>query len=245
MTDNKDTEDKTTKKLTLGGAKLTLGKTAYPRNLARTIGSSGSTVVVEVKRGKAVSSGVNLRNDREATSTEDLQVTRRLSVLQKAREEDKLDESKISTLSKLVEINQAVPVEKELENLSTKESVKSLELEPSGSIRTDKKDLALKPSKQKLLEDEEEFEKKKLEDAKALIKQKVIEPKKIKKSDIFNMLSEDSGDIPTKTRSLASIQRAKAKQRRKNDNLDGKKQDKVYREVILPEVITVDRKSVV
>ena len=42
MTDNKDTEDKTTKKLTLGGAKLTLGKTAYPRNLPRTIGSSGS-----------------------------------------------------------------------------------------------------------------------------------------------------------------------------------------------------------
>jgi hypothetical protein len=43
MTDNKDIEDKTTKKLTLGGSKLTLGKTVHPRNLSRTMGSSGST----------------------------------------------------------------------------------------------------------------------------------------------------------------------------------------------------------
>ena len=65
MTDNKDIEDKTTKKLTLGGSKLTLGKTVHPRNLSRTMGSSGSTVVVEVKRGKAVASEVNIRDDRE------------------------------------------------------------------------------------------------------------------------------------------------------------------------------------
>lgn len=242
MTDNKDIEDKATKKLTLGGGKLTLGKTTYPRSLPRTVSSSGSTVVVEVKRGRVVTSGVNLMNESETTSTDDLQLTRRLSILQKAREEDKADESKISTLSRIVEINQSVSVEKELDNLSPKENVKPLDLEGTDSIRADKRDLALKPNKQKLLEDEEEFDKKKLEDAKALIKQKVIEPRKIKKSDIFNLLSEDSGDV-TKTRSLASIQRAKAKQRRKNDNLDGKKQDKVYREVIIPEVITVSELS--
>ena len=41
---------------------------------------------------------------------------------------------------------------------------------------------------------------------------------------------------------LASIQRAKAKQRRKNDNLDGKNRIK-FTEVILPEVITVSELS--
>ena len=76
MTDNKDIEDKTTKKLTLGGSKLTLGKTVHPRNLSRTMGSSGSTVVVEVKRGKAVSSEVNIRDDRENIPTDHLQVSR-------------------------------------------------------------------------------------------------------------------------------------------------------------------------
>ena len=108
--------------------------------MPRTVSSSGSTVVVEVKRGKAVSSGVNLRNDREATSTEDLQVTRRLSVLQKAREEDKLDDSKISTLSKIVEMNQSMQVEKEPDNLSASEHITSLGLEPNTS-RADKNDL--------------------------------------------------------------------------------------------------------
>lgn len=242
MTDNKDIEDKITTKLTLGGVKLTLGKTVYSRNLSRTMGSSGSTVVVEVKRGKAVSSEVNIRDDRDNSFTDHLQVTRRLSVLQKAREDDKLHDNKISTLSKIVEMNQSMPLEKELDNLSVSEQIISLGLDDNNT-RSDKNDLELKTNKQKILQEEEECERKKLEDAKALIKQKAIEPKKIKKSDIFNMLSEDSGDIPAKTRSLASIQRAKAKQRRKSDHLDGKKHDKVYREVVIPEVMTVSELS--
>ena len=49
MTDNKRYRRQNNQKLTLG-EQNTLGKTAYPRNLARTIGSSGSTVVVEVKQ---------------------------------------------------------------------------------------------------------------------------------------------------------------------------------------------------
>ena len=133
MTDNKDIEDKTTKKLTLGGSKLTLGKTVHPRNLSRTMGSSGATVVVEVKRGKAVASEVNIRDDRENIPTDHLQVSRRLSVLQKAREEDKLDDSKISTLSKIVEMNQSMQVEKEPDNLSASEHITSLGLEPNTS----------------------------------------------------------------------------------------------------------------
>jgi translation initiation factor IF-2 len=68
-------------------------------------------------------------------------------------------------------------------------------------------------------------------------KTKVVEQKKLKKSDIFQMLDSDSNELPLKTRSLASIKRARAKEKRKHDG--DKKQDKIYREVIIPEVITV------
>ncbi len=243
MTNNKDTEDKTTKKLTLSGSKLNLGRSIYPKNLSRTIGSSGSNVVVEVKRGKAVSYGIDVGSNKEIDASEDQsQLTRRLSVLQKARENEELENNKISTLSRIVEINQSLSVQEHVDDLPADvvDTLPAPEMElADDKVNIAKKELA-KVGKQKTAEEEEEeAEKKKLEDAKALIKQKAIEPKKIKKSDIFHMLSEDSGDLPFKTRSLASIQRAKAKQRRKNDSGEGKKQDKVYREVVIPEVITV------
>ena len=63
MTDNKDTEDGTTRKLTFSGSRLTLGKSSYPKGATKTFGSSGSTVVVEVKRGRAVSNGIDLKED--------------------------------------------------------------------------------------------------------------------------------------------------------------------------------------
>jgi len=233
MTNNKDTEDKTTKKLTFSGTRLTLGKSLHPKTLSRVVGSSGSTVVVEVKRGKAVSHGLDIKEGKAENISEDYsQVNRRLSILQKARDDDdKLENTKISTLSRIVEMNQALPIQED-------NSVKDTLLEPVVSI--EKTDVISRPAKPKTIEEEdEELEKQKLEDAKSLVKQKAVEVKKIKKSDIFHMLSEDSGDVPFKTRSLASIQRAKAKQRRKTDTSDNKKQDKVYREVIVPEVITV------
>ncbi len=233
MTNNKDIEDKTTKKLTFSGTRLTLGKSLHPKTLSRVVGSSGSTVVVEVKRGKAVSHGLDIKEGKAENISEDYsQVNRRLSILQKARDDDdKLENTKISTLSRIVEMNQALPIQEDT-------SVKDTLLVPVVSI--EKTDVISRPAKPKTIEEEdEELEKQKLEDAKSLVKQKAVEVKKIKKSDIFHMLSEDSGDVPFKTRSLASIQRAKAKQRRKTDTSDNKKQDKVYREVIVPEVITV------
>ena len=234
MTNNKDTENKMPKKLTFGGARLTLGKPA----LSRVVGSSSSTVVVEVKRGKAISHGIDIKEDKETTSKDHSQVNRRLSILQKARDDDDKESNKISTLSKIVGMNQASPSQED----STNNETSSL---PESAVVVDKPNaekpnLVAKAYKPKTLEEEDEdLEKQKLEDAKALIKQKAIEPKKIKKSDIFHMLSEDSGDVPFKTRSLASIQRTKAKQRRKNNTASDNKQDKLYREVTIPEVITV------
>lgn len=245
MTNDKDTEAKTVKKLTLGGSKLTLGKSIYPKGLSRTTGSSGSNVVIEVKRGKAVSSGPNVSNDKTVSGQDQSQVNRRLSLLQKAREDDDTEDNTISTLSKLAQINQSLDEESKLDPSEISPVISPLDLAAiSDGTNVVKKDLLSKSHKGKTIdEDDEEADKKKLDDAKALIKTKAVEPKKIKKSDIFNLLGQDSGDVPFKTRSLASIQRAKAKQRRKSDFGDNKKQDKVYREVTIPEVIMVSELS--
>ena len=64
MTDN--TEEKKEKKLTFGANKLSLSnKSIYPKMVSRNLGGS-SSVVVEVKRGKAT--GGDLTLSRESTS---------------------------------------------------------------------------------------------------------------------------------------------------------------------------------
>jgi len=226
MTDNQ--EDKKVKKLTLGGTKLSLGN--YPKKVAKTLGGSGS-IVVEVKRGKAAAGGLSLNRNSSAAVNID-QNDRRMQALQRSKAV-KDEDSQISSLSKLAEINQepkideslavAAPVDEttgiEKAPVSRKDHVKKADPAPAVSLHKEK------------VEEEKEKEKE------APAKPKTIEPKKLKKSDIINMLEEDSGRSPFKTRSLASIKRARAKEKRKNSS--GVKVEKVYREVILPEVITV------
>lgn len=253
MTD-KDKEESTVKKLTLSKTKLTLGNALYSKNLSRTIGSSGSTVVVEVKRGKANAEGLSISSggDNEQVVKDQSQLDRRLSILKKARTEDDSEKSKISTLSRLAEINQSAQQEEEHEKLNEVIEAKqdrgdaspsSLpETKVASEADSDKKDAHGKLHKAKVIdesEEEEELNKKKLDDSKGVVKPKALEPKKINKSDIIHMLDEDGNDLPTKTRSLASIKRARAKQKRKSDVGDFRKQEKIYREIIVPEVITV------
>lgn len=61
--------------------------------------------------------------------------------------------------------------------------------------------------------------------------------RKLSKSNIYTMLDADDSDAPIRTRSLASIKRAREKERRKM--LEMQPQEKVYREVVIPETITV------
>jgi hypothetical protein len=149
MTNNKDTEDKTTKKLTFSGTRLTLGKSLHPKTLSRVVGSSGSTVVVEVKRGKAVSHGLDIKEGKAENISEDYsQVNRRLSILQKARDDDdKLENTKISTLSRIVEMNQALPIQED-------NSVKDTLL--ASVVSTEKTDVISRPAKPKTIEEEDE-----------------------------------------------------------------------------------------
>ncbi len=244
MTDNQ--QEQKEKKLTLGGGKLTLGnklslgnKSVYSKNLSK--GTSGSGVVVEVKRGKASGGTLSLSsNSFSSESSQDMN-DRRLAALQRSiDDEDNL--SPISTLSKLAEINQ-LP-EKELKNESLPEKI---EVEPVQEEQDDKdSDVKTEVEKPVIIADDISKNKpiistkdddKKVEEETAIVKPKVVEQKKLKKTDILHMLNEDSSGGPFRTRSLASIKRARAKERRKNEG--DNKADKVYREVIVPEVITV------
>ena len=105
MTEN--TEEKKEKKLTFGANKLSLSsKSIYPKMVSRNLGGS-SSVVVEVKRGKAT--GGDLTLSRESTSLQSNQemASRRLAALQRSIDEEGQEEAPLSTLSRLAEINQS------------------------------------------------------------------------------------------------------------------------------------------
>lgn len=223
MTDNQ--EEKKAKKLTLGGSKLSLGN--YSKKVTKTLGGSGS-IVVEVKRGKATGGGLSLnKSGGHATNVE--QDDRRMAALKRSKVDDIEDEAgQISSLSKLAEMNQEPEIDESLAVAAPVDETTGIEKVPSS-----RKEHAKKLSPAPIINTQKE---KPEEEKTAPAKPKSIEPKKLKKSDIIHMLEEDSGSAPFKTRSLASIKRARAKEKRKND---GVKAEKVYREVILPEVITV------
>ena len=226
MTDQKD--KKTVKKLTLGGAKLNLGaKVNYPKQLTKTPGSS---VVVEVKRGKAIGGSINLEQDIPDSKSSQEIADRRLAALQRSIDKpEPNNSSSVSTLSNLTKINQERQEDTELKaDITTEDSTVATETkEPA------KKDIA--PIK--AVGTTKEWGKKNEEEPEVVVKPK-LEAKKLKKSDILHMLDEDSDRGQFKTRSLASIKRARAKERRKN-NTGNLKAEKIYREVIIPEVITV------
>ncbi len=221
MTDNQ--EEKAEKKLTLGQGKLSFGnRSVYPKTISKSLGSSGS-VVVEVKRGKVPTGPLTVGKDRMLEMSNDVSANRRLEALQRSISDESKEVNPISTLSKLAEINQSIEEEQEAGNSHQK-----------GAEQQEVDKIAKKDSKASIKDEKSE------EEVVVPVKPKLAEPKKLKKSDIFNMLDEDS--MPFRTRSLASIQRAKAKERRKLE-INYVKQDKVYREVIVPEVITVSELS--
>jgi translation initiation factor IF-2 len=227
MTDNQ--KDTKAKKLTLGGARLSLGN--YSKKVITPVGSSGS-VVVEVKRGKAAGNSLTLSNSSN-TAVDSEQNERRLEALSRSKSEiDKTSQLQIGSLSRLAEINQDKKEQEETSNKKVEDTKKEVVVEkiPNSNKREQKKNPVNITSKQQKEKTEEETI--------ALVKPKIIEQKKLKKSDIIHMLDEDSEGRPSKTRSLAAIKRAREKERRKNEGVLTKA-EKLYREVILPEVITV------
>lgn len=232
MTDNG--QEKKEKKLTFGGKKLSLGnKSVYSQNLSKGLTGSGG-VVVEVKRGKATG-GNEFSFGKENRYNESSQemANRRLAALQRSINDQEEVPDPINTLTKLAEINQIAEKKLDESDLPAQENIDGPPPVSEELYIDQKESIKAKPA----VASSKDAVKKVEEEVVAPTKPKLNEQKKLKKTDIFHLLDEsESGSF--KTRSLASIKRARAKERRKHEN-DVQKNEKVYREVIIPEVITV------
>ncbi|MGI4776107.1 MAG: translation initiation factor IF-2, partial [Janthinobacterium lividum] len=241
-----ETTDYKPKKLTLGGSKLSFNKPTSSSGINKGVVSSRFNTIVEVKTSKiSVSNSPvgkinNLTNRDSDITSEDF--NKRLGVLRKAAEDARAREPelKFNSLSKIAEINQAKLEESDKLEISKVEKIPE-EVNNEGNSDTpnieNKANTAVAEVADLSYESEETIAKKKLSDTKVVpTKPKPDESRKLKKTDIFHMLDTDATDVPTKIRSLASIKRAREKERRK---ATPQRQDKIYREVIIPETITV------
>ncbi len=238
MTEKNNTDDKP-KKLTLGSNKLTLSRPIDSSGLRKTyVSSKANSVAVEVKRGQSGSPSLLTRNasqenNSSSISHEEGVVNSKLNLLRRAAEDAKQREIEQERRSKAV-------AQAELERSQAKESTRN---NPGGrvaeSVEVDdakhgNKNLKPVHIKTDVMQASDSVIVKDAE--RAPVKSKWEEPKKLKKNDIFGMLQSEDGDSSrTRTRSLASIKRAREKEKRKLTV----KQDKVYREVIIPELINV------
>ena len=251
-----DKQEPKSPKLTLSGTKLSLNRTVEHSNVTR--GFSSAKTIVEVRKSTSpkgslsfnkVWSGNAQTQEGETSASEEF--NKRLTVLKKAAEEARANtnDSKISTLSKLASINQAASKEYDEEDRDTQ--IEETEdnnyvIQPDLSSKNEQPKKSHQPfNKSPLVGTQTHFglaaedvkESDRLGDTKIVTpKLKIEESRKLKKTDIFNMLDSDSGDRTGRTRSLASIKRAREKEKRKAEQYVP---EKVYREVVIPEVISV------
>ena len=226
-------QDNKPQKLTLSAPKLSLNKKVdTPAMRQSFLQSRTQNVTVQVKKSQV--SHLTLTKAPEhsgpghLTSSEfhkRLDVVRRAAAEEEEKKEEKLDTSMIGTLSDFgIEMPIKKPVVEEQEDLSSET--------PS-----------LKPIIHHVKKHATVAEEVKEEDTKAVDnkvpsgKFKQEPARKLNKSNIYTMLDAADSDAPVRTRSLASIKRAREKERRKMQEM--MPQEKVYREVILPETITV------
>ncbi|HJD65905.1 MAG TPA: translation initiation factor IF-2 [Rickettsia endosymbiont of Bembidion nr. Transversale] len=256
MTDNQENKPK---KLTLSNTKLSLNKSFDSLASTQNFVNAKSKTLVEVRKSSSGSTTtLSLNKEKGSLETDSSsgseEFNRRLSILKKAAEQSKLnDNSQISTLSKLASINQSIasqenPIEVEQEESSDTNKVKE---EPKIEEVKDTEESALQTPKKKEdifvksplvgtrtrygIESEKTVDK--VTENKVIApKPKVEESRKFKKTDLFNMVGDDENDNRNRTRSLASIKRAREKEKRKSLV---QAPEKVYREIMLPEVIGV------
>ncbi|MGX6959878.1 MAG: translation initiation factor IF-2 [Rickettsia endosymbiont of Pentastiridius leporinus] len=257
MTDNQENKPK---KLTLGSTKLTLNKSFESLANAQSFVNAKSRTLVEVRKSSTGTTTLSLNKEKGGSETGSEEFTRRLSILKKAAEQSKLsDNSQISTLSKLASINQHVTPKLEIPEIDKKIEEENQEInENKEEVKPEKVSNSQDLDKQNLKKKEDAFIKSPLVgtrtrygitsennlDNDKVAENKVVAPKlkqeeikKLKKTDLFNMLGDEEGENSGRTRSLASIKRAREKEKRKLSTLQAP--EKVYREVTLPEVISV------
>ncbi|WP_342269603.1 translation initiation factor IF-2 [Rickettsia endosymbiont of Orchestes rusci] len=255
MTNNQEIKPK---KLTLGNSKLSLNKPIESLSGPQSFVNSKSRTLVEVRKSTVtcgtLSLGKEKNNSNQNLESTNEEFNRRLSILKKAAEQARSNENApISTLSRLASMNQAtIQKEESPEDLPPENDTEPVRFEETQEDATTTNADLQKPEKKVEafvkspligvrsrfgIESESDIGREKLTEGKIVApKIKIEEPKKLKKTDIFNMLGEDGGDLGGKTRSLASIKRARDKEKRKAQQ---QQPEKIYREVTIPEVISI------
>lgn len=219
------TEDKDKKKLKLNTGKLSLNKKLDSSALHKNYVSRTRNVTVEVKKNNVTnipSPDSNLSNS---------EFSKRLDIIRKAssaKENNVEEDNNRDQIGSLSDFAVKKPEEKKEEKPKVQAAPDAENSDKEKNKQHHKKhhNIHVKPKA------EEESPKND-----TTTKNKVEEPRKLNKADIFHMLDSDNSDAPTRMRSLASIRRAKAKEKRKMQAQ--LPQEKVYREVIVPELISV------
>jgi len=230
-------EDNKPKKLTLGGSKLSLSKPIDSTTLKQNFIASRSTgnLTLGVKKSTSLTLNRKVETQAPTAAPANAEFHKRLSIFKKATElaqlqsqEEEKKEERVGTLSKFGNRAEELKEELDPEILPDPETLKQDRANDSKAHHH---------KKLEDFDDDELLAKKKLADAKvAPAKAKIEEPKKLRQSDIMHMLNSDDG-APGRTRSMASIRRAREKEKRKMQVFVP--QEKVYREVIVPDTITV------
>ena len=239
MTDNNENKDKNLEKkskLTApsGGSKLSL--TSRPKegmgSKLRVPKKPGklSSVTVEVKKGLVSKQSFASSSQKQEEQDQDLDVNDRLNLLKRAaigsKEREKEEEKLLKAKEERDKALKAAFLQETL-NEEKEEGSKNYKDSSGESIKYDKKELIKSKTDTKTATPQEKPAPK-----------KKGEHKKLQKNDILGMLGEDGESPGTKTRSLASIKRAREKERRKQQEEQGR-QEKIYREVKIPDFISV------
>lgn len=167
-----------------------------------------------------------LRPKSNTSESNDKELNNRIHLLKKAAEDSKEKEIENERISKAKQ--EIVANVKNAAETTKENKTKSVETPVEKTNTKHNKD-SFKPAKTSTTTEETTVKEK------VPTKIKKEEPRKLQKAQIFGILNEEeSGSV--KTRSLASIKRAREKEKRK---LESVKQEKIYREVIIPEIISV------
>lgn len=234
------------KKLTLGSSRLSLNRTLDPTSLKQNYVTSrtSNSVTVEVRKNRSTTSNIhNTPADIEASANllDNDEFRKRLNIFKRAAEQAqqktldvKDDEERIGSLSTFG----TTKIEPKLEDVPSVEQNDIVK--PTTTTTAPKPEIGVNKYGKKSaggLEDEDAETEKKSSDSKLTnVKNKIEEPKKLSKTAIIHMLDDGENDS-SRTRSLASIRRSREKEKRKLQQQSP--QEKVYRDVILPETITV------
>jgi translation initiation factor IF-2 len=210
----------------------------------------GKTVTVQVKKSRTFNKDINSKinelasdNSEGGLTSEELKT--RLMVLKNANITNKQQEEEQELLAQKIKEAEAEAEAKissdEEKNVIDEVKIDNIQEEPVIEVKQEEQHKHHKFTGKSVSDTKEEADEPKghiKHDTKAAIAPKKWEDRRSTGKIVIHKIQGDEEDGPRRTRSLASIRRAKAKHARKEQQLM-QAPEKVIREVILPEIISV------